>query len=126
MIRAEGLSKTYMSGGQPLRVLKRVDLHVEAESFVAVVGPSGSGKSTLFRLLLGFESPQSGTVYFDGQDLGGLDVHAVRRQMGVVLQNGRINAGSIFENIVSGTHRSLNDAWEALSAHGTQLGFVRH
>jgi ATP-binding cassette subfamily C protein len=99
-------------------VLDEVSLAVRPGEFVAVVGPSGSGKSTLFRLLLGFESPQSGTVYFDGQDLGGLDVHAVRRQMGVVLQNGRINAGSIFENIVSGTHRSLNDAWEAARATG--------
>jgi ATP-binding cassette subfamily C protein len=99
-------------------VLDEVSLAVRPGEFVALVGPSGSGKSTLLRLLLAFESPQSGTIRLDGQDLAGLDVHAVRRQMGVVLQNGRINAGSIFENIVSGTHRSLNEAWEAARATG--------
>ena len=62
MIRAEGLSKEYMSGGQPLRVLDRVDLHVEPESFVAVVGPSGSGKTTLLGLLAGLDEPTEGTV----------------------------------------------------------------
>ena len=86
--------------------------------FIAVVGPSGSGKSTLFRLMLGFESPQAGTVYYDGQDLGGLDVQSLRRQMGVVLQGGRINSGSLFDNIVCGTQISLNDAWEAARATG--------
>jgi putative ABC transport system ATP-binding protein len=69
MIRAEGLSKTYMSGGQPLRVLNRVDLHVEAESFVAVVGPSGSGKTTLLGLLAGLDEPTEGTVTVAGENL---------------------------------------------------------
>ena len=69
MIRAEGLSKTYMSGGQPLRVLNRVDLHLEPESFVAVVGPSGSGKTTLLGLLAGLDEPTEGTVTVAGQNL---------------------------------------------------------
>ena len=99
-------------------ILDSVSLKAEPGEFVAIVGPSGSGKSTLFRLLLGFESPGSGTIQFDGQDLGGLDVFAVRRQLGVVLQHGRINAGSLFENIVTGTHVSLNDAWDAARATG--------
>jgi NHLM bacteriocin system ABC transporter ATP-binding protein len=99
-------------------ILDDVSLRVDPGQFVALVGPSGSGKSTLFRLLLGFETPRSGSVFFDGQDLAGLDVHAVRRQLGVVLQNGRITSGSIFENIVTGTRLSLNDAWEAARAAG--------
>ena len=99
-------------------ILDDVSLRVEAGQFVALVGPSGSGKSTLFRLLLGFESPSAGGIFYDGQDLAGLDVHAVRRQMGVVLQTGRINAGSLFENIVCGANFSLNDAWEAARATG--------
>ncbi len=99
-------------------ILDDVSMGIEPSSFVALVGPSGSGKSTLFRLLLGFESPQSGRIYYDGQDLAGLDVYAVRRQMSVVLQNGRINAGSIFENIVTGTRLTLNQAWEAARAAG--------
>jgi putative ABC transport system ATP-binding protein len=69
MIRAEGLSKEYMSGGQPLRVLDRVDLHVEPESFVAVVGPSGSGKTTLLGLLAGLDEPTEGTVTVAGENL---------------------------------------------------------
>ena len=72
MIRAEGLSKEYMSGGQPLRVLDRVDLHVEPESFVAVVGPSGSGKTTLLGLLAGLDEPTEGTVTVAGQNLQAL------------------------------------------------------
>ncbi len=72
MIRAEGLSKEYMSGGQPLRVLDRVDLHVEPESFVAVVGPSGSGKTTLLGLLAGLDEPTEGTVTVAGENLQAL------------------------------------------------------
>ncbi len=99
-------------------ILEDVNLRVEAGQFVAVVGPSGSGKSTLLRLILGFESPLSGSILYDGQDLSGLDVFAIRRQMGVVLQSGRINAGSIFDNIAAGSNVSLKDAWDAARATG--------
>lgn len=115
-IRLDRVSFAYRDDG-PI-ILDEVELTIEPGSFVALVGPSGSGKSTLFRLLLGFESPRSGTILYDGQDLAGLDVQAVRRQMGVVLQYGRINAGSLFENIASGTRVSLGDAWEAARAAG--------
>ena len=80
---------------------------------MAFVGPSGSGKSTLFRLLLGFETPESGTIFFDGKDLSRLDLRAVRRQLGVVLQNGALMPGSIFENIVGSEPLTMEDAWEA-------------
>ena len=99
-------------------ILDDVSVRAEPGQFVALVGPSGSGKSTVLRLLLGLESPQSGSIFYDGQDLSGLDVYAIRRQMGVVLQNGQINAGSLFDNIASGTRVSLNDAWEAAAASG--------
>jgi ABC-type bacteriocin/lantibiotic exporter with double-glycine peptidase domain len=98
--------------------LDDVSLHAAPGDFIALVGPSGSGKSTVFRLLLGFETPQSGAVSFDGQDLRGLDVHAARRQLGVVLQNGKINAGSIFDNIACGSRCSLDDAWQAVRSAG--------
>jgi NHLM bacteriocin system ABC transporter ATP-binding protein len=94
-------------------ILEDVSLHAEPGEFIAVVGPSGSGKSTVFRLLLGFETPASGTVYYDGQDLSGLDIHAVRRQLGVVLQNGKINTGSLFELITGGALVTMDEAWEA-------------
>jgi ATP-binding cassette subfamily C protein len=91
------------------------DVTVEAKpgEFVAIVGPSGSGKSTLLRLLLGFETPASGTVRFDGQDLNGLDPLGVRRQLGVVLQSSNLMAGSIFENIAAGAAITLDQAWDA-------------
>jgi len=69
MIVAQGLEKTYMSGGRPLPVLTSIDLEVEAESFVAVVGPSGSGKTTLLGLLAGLDEPTHGRVYLDGEDI---------------------------------------------------------
>lgn len=99
-------------------VLDDVSLGARAGEFIALVGPSGSGKSTVLRLLLGLETPQLGSIHLDGQELSGLDVFAVRRQLGVVLQTGRINAGSIFDNIAAGTRISLNDAWEAARAVG--------
>ena len=69
MIVAQGLEKTYMSGGRPLPVLTSIDLEVEAESFVAVGGPSGSGKTTLLGLLAGLDEPTRGRVYLDGEDI---------------------------------------------------------
>lgn len=69
---AEGLGKTYTSGGRPLRVLDSVDLEIARESVVAIVGPSGSGKTTLLGLLAGLDAPSSGRVVIDGQDLAGL------------------------------------------------------
>jgi NHLM bacteriocin system ABC transporter ATP-binding protein len=98
--------------------LDNVSLHAEPGEFIALVGGSGSGKSTLFRLLLGFETPETGTIYYDGQDLSGLDVDAVRRQLGVVLQNGRLMAGSIFENLAGGARITLDEAWEAARMAG--------
>ncbi|MBF2068056.1 MAG: NHLP bacteriocin export ABC transporter permease/ATPase subunit [Calothrix sp. C42_A2020_038] len=96
------------------------DISIKAEpgEFIALVGPSGSGKSTLFRLLLGFDAPESGSLYFDGQDLAGLDINAVRRQLGVVLQNSRLMSASIFENISSNAVLSMEEAWEAAQMAG--------
>lgn len=98
--------------------LDDVSIRAEPGEFIALVGTSGSGKSTLFRLLLGFDQPESGTIYYDGQDLSGLDVHAVRRQLGIVMQNSRIMSASIFDNIASGAAVSMEEAWEAARSAG--------
>ncbi|HEV3050852.1 MAG TPA: NHLP bacteriocin export ABC transporter permease/ATPase subunit, partial [Longimicrobium sp.] len=110
------VSFRYAPGG-PL-VLDDVSVSIRPGEFVAFVGPSGSGKSTLFRLLLGFETPEVGSVAYDEQDLGGIDVEAVRRQMGVVLQSGRVMTGDLFTNIVGSSAATLDDAWEAARMAG--------
>ncbi len=98
--------------------LDDVSIRAEPGEFIAFVGASGSGKSTLFRLLLGFDVPESGTIYYDGQDLAGLDVYAVRRQLGVVMQNSRLTSASLFENIASGALITMDEAWEAARMAG--------
>jgi ATP-binding cassette subfamily C protein len=94
-------------------VLKGISFHVQPGESVAFVGGSGCGKSTLLRLLLGFETPTQGAIYFDGQDLAGLNASSVRSQMGVVLQNGQLMSGDIFTNIVGASPLTLDDAWQA-------------
>jgi NHLM bacteriocin system ABC transporter ATP-binding protein len=106
----------YNASDAPL--LEGFNLKVKSGEFLAVVGPSGSGKSTLLRLLLGFETPQAGSVLFDGHDLATLDPQAVRRQLGVVLQDGRLFAGSIRENISGTGHFNLQQVWEAARLAG--------
>jgi len=69
MIVAEGLEKTYQSGGRPLTVLRALDLQVPPEAFLAIVGPSGSGKTTLLGLLAGLDEPSAGRVLLDGEDI---------------------------------------------------------
>jgi ATP-binding cassette subfamily C protein len=101
-------------------ILRDLSLSISAGQFAAFVGPSGSGKSTLFRLLLSFETPRSGAIYFDGQDLSDLDVQAVRRQIGVVLQNARLMTGSIFRNIVGDGTLTIDDAWVAARLAGLE------
>ncbi|HSO32473.1 MAG TPA: NHLP bacteriocin export ABC transporter permease/ATPase subunit [Labilithrix sp.] len=94
-------------------ILDDVSFQIEPDEFVALVGPSGSGKSTLLRLLLGFESATEGGVYYDGHALAGLDVRAVRKQIGVVMQNSRVMGGDIYTNIVGSTGLTQEDAWNA-------------
>lgn len=102
------------------QILRNVSFQINPGEFVALVGASGSGKSTLLRLLLGFELPESGAIFYNGQDLAGLDVRAVRRQMGVVLQSSQLMSGSIFENIVGQTGLTIDDAWQAAKMAGLE------
>ncbi len=100
-------------------ILNDVSMHIKSGEFVAIVGASGSGKSTLLRLLLGFEQASSGAIYYDQQDISGLDIGALRRQLGVVLQNGQLMSGDIFTNILgSAATLTLDDAWEAATQAG--------
>lgn len=95
-------------------VLDDVSFKAEPGEFIAIVGPSGAGKSSLMRLLLGFETPEAGAVYYSDKDLANLERAGVRRQLGVIMQNSKIIPGSILENIILGTDYNIDDAWEAL------------
>lgn len=100
-------------------VLDDVSIDIPPGSSVALVGPSGSGKSTLGRLLLGFETPEEGGVYLDDQDLTGLDLRAVRRQFGVVLQTVEPLPGSILTNILGdAVGLTIDAAWRAAERAG--------
>jgi NHLM bacteriocin system ABC transporter ATP-binding protein len=100
-------------------VLQDVSLQVRPGEFVALVGASGSGKSTILRLLLGFEKPETGGIFYDDQDLNDLDVREVRKQIGVVMQNAIIQSGNVYKNIVgSSLDLTLDDAWEAARLAG--------
>ena len=95
-------------------VLKDISLTIKKGEYVALIGPSGSGKSTLFRILLGFEKPESGQVFYDNQDINNVDIKAVRKQLGVVLQNGKLMQGDVYSNIIgSNPYLDLGDAIEA-------------
>lgn len=99
-------------------VLNGLSLSIEPGQFVALVGPSGGGKSTIIRLMLGFEFPEAGGIFLDGRALSTLDIAAVRRQIGTVLQNGRVMAGTVFDNIVGTGTASLDEVWEAAAMAG--------
>ena len=100
-------------------ILDDLSIKIKAGEYVAVVGETGCGKSTLVRLLLGFEKPRKGAVFYDGKDINSLDLRSLRRHIGVVMQNGKLLMGSIFENItISAPWLSMDAAWEAAEAAG--------
>ena len=110
------ISFSYSKDSPP--VLKDLSITINPGEFVAIVGASGSGKSTLLRILLGFEKPDLGSVLYDQKSLSQLNVHEVRNQMGVVLQDGQLMAGSIFNNIAGTRILSLEEAWSAAESVG--------
>ncbi|MDR2117057.1 MAG: NHLP bacteriocin export ABC transporter permease/ATPase subunit [Planctomycetaceae bacterium] len=99
-------------------VLNDISFCVETGEFVAIVGESGTGKSTLLRLLLGFEKPKCGSIFYDDYDINNVDIHSLRRQFGVVLQSAGMMNADIFNNIAGGTGCSMEEAWEAAHLAG--------
>ena len=95
-------------------VVNDLSLKIKPGQYVAVVGKTGCGKSTLLRLLLGFEKPQKGAIYYDGKDINTLDLKSLRKKIGVVTQNGKLFQGDIYSNIViSAPYLSVDEAWKA-------------
>jgi NHLM bacteriocin system ABC transporter ATP-binding protein len=103
---------SFRYGGNGPPILDDVSLSIGKGEYLAIVGPSGSGKSTLFRLLLGFEKPESGVIFVDGKSLETIDIGLLRRKAGVVLQNSRLASGSVYDNICGGAQLSIDRAWE--------------
>ena len=100
-------------------ILDNLSLKIRPGQYVAIVGKTGCGKSTLMRILLGFEQPQKGAVYYDGRDLKALDPKSLRRRIGTVMQDGRLFMGDIFSNItISAPWLTLKEAWEAAEIAG--------
>jgi putative ABC transport system ATP-binding protein len=104
VLEARGLSRTYLSGGAPVRALDGVDLVVEQGEFVAIMGPSGCGKSTLLNLLAGFDRPSAGEVWLGGKRIDRLSEARLarlrRRRIGFVFQFfNLLPALSVAENV---------------------------
>ncbi|MBR3224604.1 MAG: ATP-binding cassette domain-containing protein [Atopobiaceae bacterium] len=100
-------------------VVQDLSFSIRAGEYVAIVGKSGCGKSTIMRLLLGFETPQRGSIFYDGKDLNDVDKRALRRSIGTVMQDGRLFLGNILSNITIATPQaSLDDAWKAAELAG--------
>lgn len=115
-IEFKNVTFRYNEAGPP--ILDNLSLSIEPGEFVALVGPSGSGKSTVIRLLLGFETQESGSIYLDDKDLLQLDKTQVRGQLGVVVQEGKLIPGTILENMTGGADVTREDVWEAARQAG--------
>ena len=100
-------------------VLEDFSLKIKAGQYVAIVGTTGCGKSTLMRVMLGFETPQKGAVYYDGKDLATLDLKSLRRNIGTVMQNSKLFSGDVYSNIViAAPWLTMDEAWEAAEMAG--------
>lgn len=100
-------------------VVDGMNLKIRAGEYVALVGRTGCGKSTLMRLLLGYEKPEKGAIYYDGRDMSKLDLRSLRRRIGAVMQTGSLFQGDIYSNIViTAPYLGLSEAWEAAELAG--------
>lgn len=116
-IELNGVTFRYSDSMPP--VLDDLSLKIRPGQYVAVCGSTGCGKSTLIRIMLGFEKPQKGAVYYDGRDLATIDLKSLRRKIGTVMQNGRLFQGDIFSNIaISAPGLDMDAAWEAAEMAG--------
>ena len=100
-------------------VIDNLSLKIRPGQYIAIVGASGCGKSTLMRLMLGFEIPQKGVVYYDNNDLQQVDLKSLRQKIGTVMQDGKLFSGDIYSNIViSAPQLSIDEAWKAAEMAG--------
>ena len=111
-IKLDDVSFKYTDNG-PL-ILNHLNLDIHEGEYVAIVGQTGCGKSTLVRILLGFEQPLEGNVYYDDKNLNDIDLVSLRRNIGTVMQSGTLFHADIFSNIIiSSPNLKEEDAWAA-------------
>ena len=96
-IEVSNVTFSYSKDADP--VLTDLSFHIKEGEYIGIVGSSGCGKSTMLKLLLGFEKPQQGKIFYDGKDIDSMDKRELRKKFGVVLQDGNLISGSIYENI---------------------------
>ena len=114
------LNNVYFRYGENMPyIVNNMSLKIRSGEYIAIVGRTGCGKSTLMRLLLGFEKPELGAIYYDNKDMKSIDLCSLRRKIGAVTQNGGLFQGDIFSNIIiSAPELTLNDAWAAAEIAG--------
>ncbi len=115
-IELEGVWFSYKEAAEPgedLWALEGVDLHVPPGQTLALVGATGAGKSTFAKLVARFYDPQRGRVLVDGHDLRGVQQRALRRQLGIVPQEGFLFSGSVRENVAFGRPEASLEEIEA-------------
>jgi NHLM bacteriocin system ABC transporter ATP-binding protein len=100
-------------------VVQHLSFKIRSGEYVAFVGKSGCGKSTIMRLLLGFEKPDRGGIFYGPLDVSKVDLQSLRRNIGTVMQDGRLFMGDIASNItISMPNATIDDAWEAAEIAG--------
>lgn len=111
---------SFRYGPEDPLVLRQVSFKAERGKVTAIVGPSGAGKSSVVRLLLGFETPETGSVLVDGNDIRFINRWDLRRQYGVVLQDGGLLSASVYDNVAAGLPFSTDEVMAALRAAGLE------
>ena len=107
-------------------VLKDVSFQIKPGEYIGIVGSSGCGKSTLLKILLGFETPQSGRVYYDGRDIDSIDKRELRKRLGIVLQNGGLITGSVYENVtITASYATKEQVEQAIKDAGLAEDIAR-
>lgn len=107
-------------------IIDDLSLKVSPGEYVAIVGKTGCGKSTLVRLMLGFEKPERGAIYYDGKDINSLDLTSLRRKIGTVMQDAGLLQGDIYSNIViTAPQLTMDEAWEAAEKAGIAEDILR-
>lgn len=110
---------SFRYGKDQPNIIENLTLKIRPKEYVAIVGSTGCGKSTLMRLILGFETPDKGAVYYDGKDLQSLDLKSLRQKIGVVMQNSKLFSGDIYSNIViTSPWLTIENAWKAAEMAG--------